>query len=109
MFLSGRWFTNYISYVIICILQYVTLSIPVLEIFTISTVFKHKYYEAMPEAKEQGKIRLSGYKSQTQTGPNHGVSLNIARENYRSFGASRSDVVQYVRKPLPEELPENNV
>ena len=42
-------------------------------------------------------------------GPNHGVSLNTARDNYRSFGASSRENVQYVRKPLPEELPENNI
>lgn len=41
-------------------------------------------------------------------GPNHGVSLNEARINFQKFGASRKDVKEYVRKPLPDEFPENN-
>lgn len=41
-------------------------------------------------------------------GPNHGVSLNEAKKNYQTFGASRKEVIGYVRKPLPLELPENN-
>lgn len=41
-------------------------------------------------------------------GPNHGVSLNEARENYKEFGACDLNMKQYVRGPLPEELPENN-
>lgn len=36
------------------------------------------------------------------------VSLIQARENYRAFGAKEKRVISYVRKPLPEELPENN-
>ena len=36
------------------------------------------------------------------------VTLNQAKENYRNFGASEKRFVNDVRKPLPEELPENN-
>ena len=35
-------------------------------------------------------------------------SLNQARENYKIFGASNRKFVDKVRKPLHEELPENN-
>lgn len=41
-------------------------------------------------------------------GPNHGLSLNLARENYKCFGAINREYIQHVRKPLPEEMPENN-
>ena len=37
------------------------------------------------------------------------VSLNKARENYKKYGASEVDYINNVRKPLPEELPENNI
>ena len=42
-------------------------------------------------------------------GPNHGVSFNMAKENYKKYGAISLDRLQYVRKPLDEELPENNI
>lgn len=41
-------------------------------------------------------------------GPNHGISLNEAKRNYKIFGAIGKEYVLEVRKPLPEELPENN-
>ena len=41
------------------------------------------------------------------TGPNM-VSLNQAHENYKEFGASDKRFIDKVRKPLLEELPENN-
>jgi hypothetical protein len=37
------------------------------------------------------------------------VSLNQARKNFIAFGSSEEWVLQFVRKPLAEELPENNV
>jgi methionyl-tRNA synthetase len=40
-------------------------------------------------------------------GPNK-VSLNEAKKNYLAFGSSSKRLLQYVRKPLDEELPENN-
>ena len=36
------------------------------------------------------------------------VSLNQARENYKLFGVSDIKFIRKVRKPLFEELPENN-
>lgn len=41
-------------------------------------------------------------------GPNH-VSLNDARENYVRYGVSEPRFKGKVRKPLEEELPENNL
>ena len=41
-------------------------------------------------------------------GPNS-VSLNQARENYNAFRASNRKFIDKVRKPLLEELPENNM
>lgn len=35
-------------------------------------------------------------------------SLNQARKNYVSFGAVEKRLIKYVRKPIFEELPENN-
>lgn len=35
-------------------------------------------------------------------------SLNEARENYQLLGAFSKKYTNHVRKPLPEELPENN-
>ena len=35
-------------------------------------------------------------------------SLNQARENYKDFGAINKKYIDEVRKPLSEELPENN-
>lgn len=40
-------------------------------------------------------------------GPNH-VSLNDAKKNYRNYGACEHRVINFVRMPLSEELPENN-
>ncbi|MCL2847429.1 MAG: glycosyltransferase [Firmicutes bacterium] len=40
-------------------------------------------------------------------GPNR-VSLIQAKENYKTFGADEKMHLEYVRPPLPEELPENN-
>ena len=37
---------------------------------------------------------------------NRGMSLREGRENYRRYGAVRPDLVQYARRPEPEELPE---
>lgn len=42
-----------------------------------------------------------------QGGPNE-PSLNQARKNYNLFGAIEEKFIKYVRKPLFEELPENN-
>ena len=41
-------------------------------------------------------------------GPNYGVSLNQARENYKEFGVSDLRFIDNVRRPFDEELPENN-
>lgn len=38
-------------------------------------------------------------------GPNRGLSLTEARDNFRSFGASDERRVALVRDPLPEESP----
>lgn len=42
-------------------------------------------------------------------GPNH-VSLNEARENYKLYKVSDKNFLEkdWLREPLPEELPENN-
>ena len=40
-------------------------------------------------------------------GPNE-ASLNQAKENYILFGASSKRFIDRVRKPRPEEFPENN-
>jgi isopentenyldiphosphate isomerase len=42
------------------------------------------------------------------SGPNY-ISLNEARKNYKQFGVCKQPFINDVRKPLPEELPENNV
>lgn len=36
------------------------------------------------------------------------VSLNEAQTNYKTFGASEERFLNNVRKPVTEELPENN-
>lgn len=41
-------------------------------------------------------------------GANYELSLNEARKNYKLLGAKSKKFVDKVRKPLPEELPENN-
>ena len=46
-------------------------------------------------------------KPDTMLGANN-VTLNEARNTYLRFGASEQKFVSKVRKPLPEELPENN-
>ena len=46
-------------------------------------------------------------KPDTMKGANS-VTLNQARENYKKFGACEQRFVNSVRKPLVEELPENN-
>lgn len=38
---------------------------------------------------------------------NHGMTLNQARKNYTEIGACDPDLLKYVRKPKPEEIPEN--
>jgi hypothetical protein len=40
-------------------------------------------------------------------GENH-ISLTQAKENYRQFGVCKIEFILMVRKPLEEELPENN-
>ena len=35
---------------------------------------------------------------------NHGMTLNQARENYRSFGACDKSMLVYVRRPKADEL-----
>ena len=42
-------------------------------------------------------------------GPNHGISLNVAKQNFRLFGVIDKEYIKDVRKPMPEELPENNL
>ena len=37
-------------------------------------------------------------------GPNGDLSLTQARANYREFGASRREDLEYVRPPKPEEM-----
>lgn len=37
---------------------------------------------------------------------NHGLTLSKANENFRKFGAVRSDFLKYVRKPFPDEMPQ---
>lgn len=39
-----------------------------------------------------------------EIGPNHGVSLNQARENYKNFGASSMRVKEFVRLPKEDEF-----
>ncbi len=41
------------------------------------------------------------------TGGANAESLNVARVNFRSFGASSLNAVSAVRAPLPEENPSN--
>lgn len=33
------------------------------------------------------------------------VSLNQAKENFRKFGAKTENHIEYIRKPLPDEIP----
>ncbi|MDT0124681.1 CPCC family cysteine-rich protein [Paenibacillus sp. RRE4] len=44
---------------------------------------------------------------QINIGANH-ITLNQARENYKKFGVCKPQFKNMVRKPLQEELPENN-
>ncbi|MEY8386322.1 CPCC family cysteine-rich protein [Oscillospiraceae bacterium 38-13] len=37
---------------------------------------------------------------------NRGITLKQAREAFRRLGAVRKDLIQYARKPLPDEIPE---
>ena len=41
-------------------------------------------------------------------GANYELSLNEAKKNYKRFGAKNKKCLSRVRKPLLEELPENN-
>lgn len=41
-------------------------------------------------------------------GPNHGVSLNQAKKNYKNFGVFDEKYTKHVRVPAFSELPENN-
>lgn len=41
-------------------------------------------------------------------GPNGSLSLIKARLNYEKFGAIKKEVLNLVRKPRPEELPDKN-
>lgn len=41
-------------------------------------------------------------------GANYEISLNMAKENFKKFGVFNKKYKNDVRKPLPEELPENN-
>lgn len=36
---------------------------------------------------------------------NDELSVNEARRNYKTFGASRRQDIKHVRQPLPEEIP----
>lgn len=38
-------------------------------------------------------------------GPNHDLSVNQAKANFKKFGACTEDMIPHVRKPKPEELP----
>lgn len=40
---------------------------------------------------------------------NRGMTLAEGREAYKRLGAVREEFLQYVRKPLPEELPESHL
>ena len=44
----------------------------------------------------------------TFTGANH-VSLNVAKVNYWEIGACEARLVQYVRAPLPGEVPQSGL
>ena len=37
---------------------------------------------------------------------NHGMTLNEGRKNYKELGACSERLAAYVRKPIPEEIPE---
>jgi Cysteine-rich CPCC len=41
-------------------------------------------------------------------GAANGVSLNVARRNFRDFGAMERRFLQYVRAPRPDEFPESS-
>ena len=38
----------------------------------------------------------------------HEMSLNEAKQNYQKVGTVSSEYLSYVRKPMKDELPENN-
>jgi hypothetical protein len=42
-------------------------------------------------------------------GPNYNLSVNQAKQNYQSFGACTKDVIEFVRNPLPEEIPNSAI
>lgn len=39
------------------------------------------------------------------SGENHGMTLRQGQEAYQKSGAVREDLLPYVRKPFPEEIP----
>lgn len=48
---------------------------------------------------------------QSKTEPsdeNHSMTLAEARENFRQFGACCEQMLPYVRKPFPEEMPKDH-
>ncbi|MDD1503503.1 CPCC family cysteine-rich protein [Lysinibacillus sp. CNPSo 3705] len=47
-------------------------------------------------------------KPDVATGPNR-VSLHQAQKNYKEFGASQKRLLEFVRAPEEDELPENNL
>lgn len=54
---------------------------------------------------EDDKIQL---KDITYAGGANAMSLQEARENYKEFGACCREMLEHVRKPMEDELPENN-
>jgi len=41
-------------------------------------------------------------------GPNHDLSLTTARKNFKKFGACDKHSIKHVRKPMPDEILEEN-
>ncbi len=66
-------------------------------LFEICEVCKWQFEEA---AHDKPNVNIGGANK---------VSLNEARENYKKYGISNPMLCNLGRKPLPEELPENNL
>ena len=41
-------------------------------------------------------------------GPNHGITYNQAKKNYKKYGAISIEHIEHTRPPFENELPENN-
>ena len=61
-------------------------------------------YEICPVCFWEDDGQRDADADEVRGGPNNGVSLTQARQNFREFGASSHRVLRHVRNPKPEEV-----